>query len=98
MTPQQINVVDSNVKEYKGITKSEYTYQQTKNISKESLVQEYDISQDDILNFQKYNTYKPGNSDPFTPASDVGTTNPDTSKDDTTNSNGGNANPDSSNK
>lgn len=102
LTPQQVSVVDVNQNEYQSLTRSTYTFEKTKDISQESLVQEYSITTDDILNSKKYNNYNPGKSDPFTPQSDLnnGSNNnnqPDAT-DKTTNGNDGVENPPSSGK
>jgi hypothetical protein len=103
MLPQAVTVDSGTVKEYDGITKSEYTYNQTKDISKESLLKEYNVSNQDINTYEKKDQYNPGNSDPFTvsgasSSGTTGTTGTSTGTTDTTttkitNSNGGVANP-----
>lgn len=103
MLPQSVAVASGTVKEYEGITKSDYTYSQTKDISKESLLKEYNVSSNDITTYETKDQYNPGNSDPFTvigtsssgstgtTKNTTGTTDTTTTK--TTNSNGGVANP-----
>lgn len=94
MTPQENQSVSTAVKSYDTIDKSSYTYTQTKDISKDTLVKEYTINSDDINSFEKKSTYKPGNADPFTPSSDANTAaTQNNSQEDTTNSNGGTSNP-----
>lgn len=97
MTPQETQSVNTSVKDYDSINKSEYMYTQSKDISKESLVKEYTVTPDDVSKFEQDNQYKPGNTDPFTPKSDIdqATNNSDNDKanQNTTNSNGGVSNP-----
>jgi len=97
MIPQQQASLASSVQKYDSIISSDYTFEPTKNISEESLVKEYKISSADLLTFKKYNQYTVGNSDPFTPTSELQTTannnNPTTTNNNTTNSNGGTSNP-----
>lgn len=99
MVPQQTSIVSSDLSEYTKIVKSKYTFEQTKNITKELLTQVYDITPEDINNFQKYKEYTPGNSNPFTPEADLNkATEEDNSEENTTNSNGGTQNPPSPGK
>jgi len=102
MIPQQQVSIAGSVQNYEEINSSDYQFVQTKDISQDSLVKEYTITSADLLTFKKYNQYTTGNSDPFTPASELettanngGTTNTNTN---TTNSNGGVPNPTSTNK
>lgn len=96
MTPQKITVIDTSQEAYKSVDKTEYAYKQTKEISKESLVREYKVSDLSASNFP---SYKPGNSDPFTPAADLNnSSNVNNSNNNTTNGNGGTPNPPSSGK
>ncbi len=112
MLPQAVNIVDADANKYEQVSKSDYTFQKTKDVSEESLQRQYNITPDEISTFIQKQQYKPGNSDPFTPA---GTdTNPgnnngnggtdnngndqDDADEDTTNSNGGVPNPPSANK
>lgn len=114
MLPQAVNVVDADANKYEQVAKNDYTFQKTKDISEETLQRQYNITTNAISTFIQRQQYKPGNSDPFTPA---GTdTNPDgngngnnggtdnngdgqgKADDDTTNSNGGIPNPPSANK
>ncbi len=105
--PQQVNVIEGNINKYEKITRSDFTFESTKDISKEALMKEYSISADELAAFRARNQYKPGNSDPFAPkATSTGNTgssqaNSNTAQsanDKTTNSNGGVANPSSTNK
>ncbi|MCX8073983.1 MAG: hypothetical protein N2749_00140 [Clostridia bacterium] len=70
MTPQQVSVVDIEDKTYTPITRSNYTYTQTKNITKDSLVKEYVINSEDMAYLERQNAYNPGNTNPFTPATE----------------------------
>jgi hypothetical protein len=102
MLPQEQASLIGNVQNYEKVNTTDYKFSQTKDISKESLTKEYTISSADILSFQKYNQYKAGNSDPFTPASDLtdatNNNNQNNANNNTNNSNGGVTNPPSSNK
>jgi adenine-specific DNA methylase len=99
MVPQQSTIITTDIDEYSKIIRSKYTFEKSKNISKESLIQEYDITSQDIQSFQKYRVYQPGNSDPFTPESDLNqTAQQNNSNQQTTNSNGGTQNPPSPGK
>jgi hypothetical protein len=98
MVPQQQASLTGSVEEYDNIINTDYSFQQTKNISEQSLVKEYKITSADILTFKKYNQLATGNSNPFTPTSEVITSNPTDTTNNTTNSNGGTSNPPATNK
>jgi len=97
MVPQQQTSVGNSVEKYDSIIKSDYNFEQTKNISESSLIKEYTITAADLLTFKKYNQYTSGNSDPFTPTSELtdatNNNNADTTNNNTTNSNGRVSNP-----
>lgn len=101
--PQQVQIVEGSINNYETIKKSEYTFEQTKDISDDALTRQYNISSEDMEKFVTSKQYKPGNADPFTSkengntgnSGNNGNTNPD---DKTTNGNGGIANPPSTNK
>lgn len=97
MVPQKQESLTGSIPKYEQLNKNDYKYEKTKDISKESLVREYIVSDSDIITFKKYSQYKPGNSDPFTPKSDENNT-PNNPEDETTNGNGGIPNPPSSGK
>lgn len=88
MLPQNTSVIDSSVNKYESIDKSDYQYEQTKDISKDALLQEYTITQQNMESFKNTNQYKPGNSDPFAPSgsSEGGSTGNSTSGGTTSNS------------
>lgn len=67
MLPQQVQVVQGNINKYESITKSKYTFESTKDISSDSLVKQYTITDNDMNTFRNNNQYRPGNSDPFSP-------------------------------
>lgn len=102
MVPQQQTAVNTSVEKYERANTTDYQYVQTKNITKETLVREYTIDESDITSFKKYNQYKAGNSDPFTPTTDLtnvsNNNNQNNTNNNTTNSNGGTSNPPSTNK
>ena len=98
MTPQQKAVIEGNINKYDTITKSEFTFESTKDITLEALMKQYGISADEMAAFRARNQYNPGNSDPFTDPNAVldedidGNTAQDANNK-TTNSNGGTRNP-----
>lgn len=107
--PQQVQVLEGNTNKYEAITKSNYTYESTKEISEDTLKKQYTITAEDMSRFKSTSQYKAGNSDPFSPnATDVTTSGNTTSNKNTsgatstqdkiTNSNGGVKNPPSTNK
>lgn len=106
LLPQSTTIVDSTITKYDSITKSDYLYTKTKDITKEALVQEYTINEDEMKNFKNKYQYVPGNSDPFTPYSDSsggdnngdGNSEEPSTGDKITNSNGGEPNPPSTSK
>ncbi len=67
MLPQQVQLVQGNINKYEAITKSEYTFESTKDINSDSLVKQYTITDTDMNRFRNNNQYRPGNSDPFSP-------------------------------
>lgn len=102
MVPQEQASLTGSVQNYEKVNITDYKFEQTKDISSESLIKEYTISDADLAAFKKYNQYQAGNSDPFTPTSDLTTAtnnnNQNTANNNTTNSNGGTSNPVSTNK
>lgn len=97
MVPQNQTSITASVEDYEKIDPADYEFVQTKDITKETLVKEYTITSSDLEDYEKYNKYVSGNSDPFTPSSDldaVSDSNTQTqTESSTTNSNGGTANP-----
>lgn len=102
MVPQQQTTVNASVEKYERVNTTDYQFVQTKNITKETLVREYTIDETDISSFKKFNQYKAGNSDPFTPTADLtnvsNNNNQNNTNNNTNNSNGGIQNPPSTNK
>lgn len=102
MVPQQQTAINGSIQDYEQVNTSDYTFVQTKDISKDALVKEYTIDDADLSSFKRYNQYKAGNSDPFTPASDLtnasNNNNQNNTNNNTNNSNGGVPNPPSTNK
>lgn len=114
LLPKQVIALQTSIESYTGIEKATYTYVQTKDITKEALLKEYKVSDNDINNFKNTYKYQPGNSDPFkrqgenvTPTTGSGNTSSGTTSNSasaqtainkTTNSNGGVANPESTSK
>lgn len=97
MIPQQDPTMTGTIQNYQKVNPTDYTFTQTKDITQQNLVKEYTITSADLGTFKKYNQYVSGNSDPFTPPSDLaaaaGNNNQNTTNTNTTNSNGGTANP-----
>ncbi|MDD2376544.1 MAG: hypothetical protein PHD15_00745 [Clostridia bacterium] len=102
MVPQQESSLTTSVQNYDVINSTDYQFVQTKDINEDFLVKEYTITTADLATFKKYNQYATGNSDPFTPSSDLAdTSNNNTTtntNNNTTNSNGGISNPSTTNK
>lgn len=65
LLPKQLVSLQTSVETYQGIEKSNYTYVKTKDISKEALLKEYKITNDNIAEFKRTYKYVAGNSDPF---------------------------------
>ncbi len=71
LTPQQTVNINSSLKEYNGINKNDYAYTQTKDINVDNLVTEYTITNNEISKFKGNYQYVPGNTNPFSPASEL---------------------------
>ena len=65
LLPKQLVSLQTSVETYQGIEKSNYTYVKTKDISKEALLKEYKVTNDNIDEFRRTYKYIAGNSDPF---------------------------------
>lgn len=65
----QIESVSELPESYKGIVKSEYTFDES--VNDNTLVKEYDITSKDVSNGLKKDKYEQGNINPFTPNADV---------------------------
>lgn len=76
----QLESVSELPESYKGINKSEYTYDES--VKQETLVKEYDITASDVANGLKKDKYEQGNINPFSPSSDVNIYNEPTLKPD----------------
>lgn len=75
LLPKQLVSLQTSVEVYQGIEKSNYTYVKTKDISKEALLKEYKVTNDNIAEFKRTYKYVAGNSDPFyRPSENVDTT------------------------
>ena len=110
MLPKQSSVTKANVSNYEKISKSQYTFESTKDITSEPLKKQYSVTSDDMREYKSNNQYKTGNTDPFAPEGNVSQSNSNTTKpvtttqtkneaiNKTTNSNDGVANPPSTNK
>lgn len=89
MIPQEQTAVTGTTGKYEKVNTADYQFEQTKDITKETLMKEYTIDASDISTFKKYNQYKAGNSDPFTPQTDLTDTPNGKDLDKTKNGNGG---------
>ena len=69
LLPQQAVVLEASTVKYDALKKSDFKYEQTKDITREALVKEYSITSSQMEKFKKNNQYVSGNSDPFTPRS-----------------------------
>lgn len=69
MLPKQSSVAKGTIKEYEQISKSEYTFEATKDITSEPLTKQYSITAEDMTGFKSTSQYKTGNTDPFAPVS-----------------------------
>ena len=114
LLPQASTLLEASASKYEAIIKNDFTFKQTKDITREALVKEYGITSAQMDKFKKNNQYISGNSDPFTPKSEEETENTTTNNknnssnsntsvskdtvDKITNSNGGVPNPPSTNK
>lgn len=80
MLPQQVQILEGNINKYDTIKKSEYTFESTKDITNESLLKQYSITNEEISAFKSQKQYQPGNSDPFAPITDNKDTNSQSDK------------------
>lgn len=65
LIPQQGKVLNGTTTKYDGITKSEYTFEKTKDISKDALVNVHEITADDLNTFKENNQYRAEKDNPF---------------------------------
>lgn len=68
LLPQPSAVLEASMVKYETIKKSDYVYEQTKDLTRDALVKEYSITSEQMDKFKNNNQYVSGNSDPFTPA------------------------------
>lgn len=87
MLPKQSSVTKGVIQDYQGISRSEYTFEATKQISSEPLKKQYSISSEDMTSFKSNNQYKTGNNDPF---AETTTSKTNSSGNNTTNKNNSN--------
>lgn len=105
LVPQQVSVVEANINKYEGITKSNYTYEKTKDINEDAIIKEYTITAEDLKSFKQKHQYETNKSDPFSifveeetgENTENGTTGSNANNQ-TTNSNGGVPNPPATSK
>lgn len=64
LIPQSVPVSEK-LNEYKGITKTEYTYEPTKNIQEEPEIQQYVITPENVTEGKAAKAYVPGKTNPF---------------------------------
>ena len=87
MLPKQSTVSKGTVTKYEQISKSEFTFEATKDITSEPLTKQYSITTEDMSGFKSTSQYTTGNTDPFAPLGNTGTsttTNSTTNKTTTT--------------
>lgn len=65
LIPQQGKVLNGTITKYDGIKKSEYTFEKTKDISKDALVNVHEITADDLDAFKENNQYRAEKDNPF---------------------------------
>lgn len=99
----QIDTDDlASVEKYLGIVESEFKFDNYKNINNDAMSKEYIVTAEQINKFKYTNSYKPGNSNPFTPKDDLDDSTNNNTDDDTDdktdNSNGGQGNDSNSGK
>lgn len=75
LVPQSRPVSDGVAKEYEGISESEYSYTQSKDISEETMKETYSITSEDIKEGKASKLYKQGNTDPFADVAGEGSNN-----------------------
>ena len=69
MLPKQSSVSKGTIKSYEQISKSEYTFEATKDITSEPLTKQYSITTEDMSGYKSTSQYQTGNTDPFAPIS-----------------------------
>lgn len=69
MLPKQSSVSKGTINNYEQISKAEYTFEATKDISSEPLTKQYSITTEDMNGFKSTSQYQTGNTDPFAPVS-----------------------------
>lgn len=65
LVPQSNPAINNTVEEYESITKTDFSYTQSKDISEESMKETYSITSEDVKEGKASKTYKQGNTDPF---------------------------------
>ena len=91
MLPKQSSAAKGVVQDYQGISRSEYTFEATKQISSEPLKKKYSISSEDMTSFKSNNQYKTGNNDPFAETTTSTTSSSGNNTTNNNNNNGGNS-------
>lgn len=84
MLPKQSTVVKGTISSYDQISKSQYTFDSTKDITSEPLTKQYSVTNEDMNSYKSTSQYTTGNNDPFAPLNNDGTTS-NTTKSSTTN-------------
>ena len=80
----QIDIDDlASVDNYKGIVKEEYKFENYKNITDNPAEKNYVVTGEQLNKFIYTDSYKPGNSNPFTPKGDVDTSTDNNTDDET---------------
>lgn len=96
LVPQSEPIADLSLEEYENIDPSDYSYTQSKDITKEAMKETYSVTTEDVKEGKASKLYKQGNTDPFaevqssTNNSSNGTTNNNTNNNTTTSSNNAN--------
>ncbi len=68
---------------YVPIEQENYKFDNTKNITSDTLTKEYSVTNGQLDNYENKNLYVPGNANPFTPKDDLNSDIEDTDDDDT---------------
>lgn len=102
LVPQSEPIASVSLEEYETIDHSDYSYTQSKDITKEAMKETYSVTTEDVKEGKASKLYKQGNTDPFadvqssTNNSSNGTTNNNTNNNTTTSSNNSNGTTNSS--
>lgn len=73
MLPKQSTAIKGTISNYEKISRSQYTFESTKDITSEPLKKQYSITSEDIDSYKTNSQYTTGNNDPFAPVADTST-------------------------